>query len=66
MKQYETVQIQPRTNRVAVSWAGEWLVILDLSSGQRIRVHKDYYESLSDALFDAHFEIKKQSEEEDV
>lgn len=59
-------EVQPRSNRVVVSRAGKYLILLDMSSGQRIRIHHDYYEALCDALFDAHFDIKQDEENENV
>mgnify|MGYP000515192550 CR=1 FL=1 len=60
MKDGELVSIQPRANSVCVSRHGDWFVILDVSAGTRIRVHKTSLKDLWEAVYSAMSETRKE------
>jgi len=60
MKDVELVRIQPRTNPVSLMRSGDWLVVMDVSTGSRVHIHKNHIRDLMDAAFDIGFAIKRE------
>jgi len=60
----ELIGIQPRTSPVSLARQDDFLVVIDVGSGSRIRIHKDHIRALEDAIFDIKWSMNNNGDDD--